>query len=198
MGEGIDVGGGNESLNLYQDYYPRMKGCRNWDLKDGDAQFMQTIPTDHFDFLHSSHCLEHLNDPYEGFANWLRIVKPGGYLVIAVPDEDMYEQGYYPSQYNLYHQWTFTIAKKQSWSPRSINLLDLLNRHSDHLKIIKIELLDHYYSYETREQAWVPCPPDQTMNRAAESGIEFIVQKEPCPATILNLRKPVATNPSKS
>ena len=39
-----------------------------------------------------------------------------------VPDEDLYEQGQFPSTYNVDHKWTFTILKTTSWSPCSLNL----------------------------------------------------------------------------
>jgi len=39
-----------------------------------------------------------------------------------VPDEDLYEQGVFPSTF----KWTFTIGKAQSWCPKSINLIELL------------------------------------------------------------------------
>jgi hypothetical protein len=44
---------------------------------------------------------------------------------VIVPDEDLYEQGVWPSRFNPDHKWTFTIAKHTSWSPVSVNLLDL-------------------------------------------------------------------------
>src|SRR3546814_12230808 len=62
----------------------------------------------------------------EGLRNWFRILKPGGHLIVTVPDEDLYEQGIFPSAYNPDHKWTFTIWKAASWSPKSRNLIDLV------------------------------------------------------------------------
>jgi predicted SAM-dependent methyltransferase len=38
------------------------------------------------DFLISNHFIEHCQDPIGAFINWLRVVKPGGILFLAVPD----------------------------------------------------------------------------------------------------------------
>lgn len=91
VGHGLDVGGGNDSLDNYKYLFPNIKSIRNYDRPDGDALTLLDVKDNFFDFLHSSHCLEHLGCPIKGFNSWLRIVKPGGYLVITVPDEDLYE-----------------------------------------------------------------------------------------------------------
>src|SRR5687768_12365215 len=119
IGDGIDIGGASDSLGIYRELFPRMRNVRIWDVADGDAQYLEGIADESYDFVHSSHCLEHLREPSEGLANWFRIVKGGGHMVITVPDEDMYEQGIFPSTYNADHKWTFTIFKTRSWSDKS-------------------------------------------------------------------------------
>ena len=73
VGQGVDIGGKPDPLALYSEFFPLLKNVRVWDLEDGDAQFMAGVPDNSLDFVHSSHCLEHLNDPTEGLRNWLRI-----------------------------------------------------------------------------------------------------------------------------
>jgi hypothetical protein len=63
---------------------------------------------------------------------------------VIVPDEDLYEQGIWPSRFNSDHKWTFTIAKHASWSPVSINLLDLAKSLPDG-ELVDIRLFDHGY-----------------------------------------------------
>jgi SAM-dependent methyltransferase len=122
VGQGVDIGGKPDPLSLYQEFFPLMRSVMVWDWEDGDAQLMAGIADQHFDFVHSSHCLEHLVDPHTGLANWMRVLKPGGHLVITLPDEDLYEQGHFPSTFNRDHKWTFTAYKPRSWSERSVNV----------------------------------------------------------------------------
>ena len=169
VGNGIDIGCGNDSLGEHKDHYVNIQSVRAWDLPDGDAQYMASVNDNTFDFVHSSHCLEHLRDPHEGFANWIRICRPGGYIVVTIPEEDLYEQRNWPSIYNPDHKTSWTIAKTKSWSPVSISLIPFLYGFVDQIQVIKIELIDHKYDYTLKQV-------DQTRG-LAESAIEFIVRK---------------------
>ena len=170
VGTGLDVGGGPDPLGLYIELFPRLKGVRSFDKEDGDAQVLDGIEDDSVDFLHSSHCLEHLEDPAAALANWFRVVKPGGHLVIMVPDEDLYEQGEFPSTWNGDHKWTFTISKAKSWSAKSRNLLELIAGLGAPCEIVKIEKLDATFRYTLPRF-------DQTMTPIGESGIEMVLRK---------------------
>jgi SAM-dependent methyltransferase len=116
VGEGIDIGCGPDPV------FPHVM---TFDLPDGDANEILRHVHRQFDFVYASHCLEHMRDPRAAMAQWWQLVKPGGVLFVIVPDEDLYEQGYWPSRFNRDHKWTFTIAKHASWSPVSVNLLEL-------------------------------------------------------------------------
>ena len=172
VGDGIDIGAGADGLGAHQAMFPAMRSCRAWDLDDGDAQFLATVADASYNFVHSSHCLEHLLNPVESLQHWLRVLKPGGHLIAMVPDEDLYEQGVFPSTFNADHKWTFTISKQGSWSPRSINLAQLLHHFADQARILKIETLDATFDYGLGERA------DQTMNPTAECAIEFVLRKD--------------------
>jgi len=116
QGRGIDIGCGPD---------PVTPDARRFDVEDGDANVASQYVKEQFDFVYSSHCLEHMHDPRATILDWWKLVKPGGYLFILVPDEDLYEQGVFPSRFNHDHKATFTISKAQSWSPKSINVLAL-------------------------------------------------------------------------
>jgi SAM-dependent methyltransferase len=169
-GSGLDVGGKPDPLGLYRELFCRMDSVRTWDIEDGDAQLLHGVADEAYDFVHSSHCLEHLADPKEGLRNWLRVVKPGGHLVVTVPDEDLYEQGVFPSTFNRDHKWTFTIFKTESWSPRSVNLLDLLRELGPAAETVHLELLSATYRFELPRY-------DQTLSPVGESGIELVIRK---------------------
>jgi len=169
-GRGIDIGGKPDPLTLYTELFPLMKSVKIWDKEDGDAQEMFSEDDEIYDFVHSSHCLEHLDDPVLALHNWLRILKPNGYLIITVPDEDLYEQGIFPSTFNKDHKWTFTIWKSSSWSKVSINIIDLIQVFIRDVSIEKIELENSTYRTLPRY--------DQTLTPIAECGIEIILRKK--------------------
>ncbi|WP_320169169.1 methyltransferase domain-containing protein [Maridesulfovibrio sp.] len=171
-GDGIDIGGGPDPLGQYAGVFARMRSCRTWDKVDGDAMLMQGVEDSSYDFLHSSHCLEDLEDVNIAMKNWIRIVRPGGYLVITVPDEDMYEQGIWPSNYNRAHKWTFAVYKTRSWSPRSVNVLDLVTGFGDQVYLEKLEVVRDFFRAGLAERKI-----DQTRTTVCESCIEFILRK---------------------
>lgn len=170
IGDGVDIGGKPDPLSFYKEFFPLIKSIRTWDWEDGDAQYMESVPSEHFYFVHSSHCLEPLKNTVEGLKNWLRILRPGGHLIITVPDDDMYEQGVFPSAFNADNKWTFTIFKSKSWSANSINIIDLLRGFESPTEILKVEKLTSNYFYELPRF-------DQTLTPVSECGIEIIVRK---------------------
>jgi ADP-heptose:LPS heptosyltransferase/SAM-dependent methyltransferase len=169
-GNGIDIGSGNDQLGQYIELFPLMESCKSWDRADGDAEHMAGVKDASYDFVHSSHCLEDMHSPDTALKNWFRILKPGGHLIVTVPDEDMYEQGVWPSTFNAAHKWTFTIYKLTSWSQKSRNLFHALELLGDEADVIKIEQLTGTYRYGLDRQ-------DQTRAPIGEAAIEFIIRK---------------------
>ncbi len=170
VGDGLDIGGKPDPLGLYGEQFTHMGTVRTWDLEDGDGQLLVNVEDETYDFVHSSHCLEHLLDPAEGLKNWLRVIKPGGHIVVTVPDEDLYEQGIFPSTNNKDHKWTFTIYKEESWCEKSINLLDLVRQLGANAELVRLEQLSSTYRFGLPRY-------DQTLSPIAECGIEFIIRK---------------------
>ena len=137
QGKGIDIGSGP---------YPVVQNAEPFDVIHGDADNILDYvkQVGEFDFVFSSHCLEHMKDPYKAISDWWRLVKPSGAMIFIVPDEDLYEQGYWPSIFNGDHKHTFTISKMKSWSPVSINVIELVNSLSSK-KSSEIYLMDNNY-----------------------------------------------------
>jgi len=159
-GKVLDIGCGDDKIT------PDATG---WDVDDGDAQKLESVPNSFYDTVYSSHCLEHMRDPLEALLNWWRVLKPGGYLIVAVPDEDLYEQGVWPSFFNGDHKFTYTASKSESWSMVSKNVVDLLRLLPSH-KLISLRTIDTGYDYDIGDLC------DQT-EMGAEAHVEFIVQK---------------------
>lgn len=173
VGDGIDVGGKPDPLDQYIGIFPAMQSVRTWDIKDGNGQFLSGIPDNSYDFLVSSHSLEHMVDVRETLKNWIRVVKPEGFLIITVPDEDLYELENWPSKFNADHKWTFTIYKRNSWSPKSINVVDLIIEFASLIEVERIVLLNDFFREALRLRKY-----DQTLTSVAECSIEFIVRKK--------------------
>jgi len=167
VGKGIDIGCGNDILSKAT--FEKITSVKPFDIEDGNAQYINRYESENsYDFAYSSNCLEHMNDPRTTLVNWFSIVKEGGYLVFTVPDEDLYEQGVFPSRYNSDHKWTFTIYKKKTWSSKSINITELL-KELKNCKVIKVEVVDTNYDYSKKNE-------DQTYGEV-EASIEVILQK---------------------
>ena len=138
QGNIIDIGAGND---------PVTSDAETFDMVDGDANVISRYKTKNtYDLVHSSHCLEHMVDAKNALNEWWSLLKPGGYMILVVPDEDLYEQKMWPSIFNNDHKHSFTLTSKKSWSPVSINLISLLKDIPD-LKIISQEIQDHNYCY---------------------------------------------------
>ncbi len=135
QGNGIDIGCGPD---------PIFPDVRPFDVEHGDANHITAYVQEQFDFVFSSHCLEHMHDPHRTIQEWFKLVKPGGYMLFIVPDEDLYEQGIFPSIFNTDHKATFTIKKHKSWSPVSVNVLDLVHSLDDG-ELVEIVLHDVNY-----------------------------------------------------
>src|SRR4051812_22170014 len=76
-GDGIDIGSGTDPLKIPNGI------VTPWDKQDGDAQYLLGLDDNRFDFVYSSHCLEHLKDVPIALQNWIRVLKPGGILYMV-------------------------------------------------------------------------------------------------------------------
>lgn len=116
-GSVLDIGSGPD---------PVVPHAQPFDREHGDANnIVRYLGGASFDCVHSSHCLEHMNDPRHALAQWWSLVRPGGHLVIIVPDEELYEQGFWPSEFNVEHKATFRLGGAPR-SPVSNDLRALL------------------------------------------------------------------------
>lgn len=63
------------------------------------------------DAVYSSHCLEHIPDSKAALVEWYRVLRVGGYIVVAVPHQWLYERkATLPSRFNRSHQRFYTPA----------------------------------------------------------------------------------------
>jgi SAM-dependent methyltransferase len=64
-------------------YYPNKQG----NVIINDAVSISKVSDNAYDFVFSSHCLEHIANPMKAVQEWLRILKPEGHLIIVVPEK---------------------------------------------------------------------------------------------------------------
>jgi SAM-dependent methyltransferase len=141
-GRVIDIGCGND---------PVTAEVEKFDLAEGDAnKILEARPAQSYDAVYSSHCLEHMSDPVSALAQWWALLKPGGYLVLVVPEENLYEQGYWPSIFNGDHKATFRISGAASWSPVSIDLPAAIGALPG-AEIVAADVQDNGYDYRLRQ-----------------------------------------------
>jgi SAM-dependent methyltransferase len=131
---GIDIGCQHDPLN---------KAFRRWDyiLGDTDATLMEGVPDESYLTVYASHILEHLADPWLALANWHRILKTGGYLIVVVPHRDLYEKrNHLPSIQNPDHK-TFWLPDEYEL-PDTLSLRDVIvdalpSSHVVHCRVLR-------------------------------------------------------------
>jgi SAM-dependent methyltransferase len=132
----LDIGAGNDLV------CPHAQG---FDLEHGDAhQINHYFLPESFDAVHSSHSLEHMHEPVGTLERWWSLVKPGGYLIVVVPHEDLYEQGIWPSVFNHDHKVTFRLDKRETWSPVSYDIGQLC-RNLPGAEVVSAVIQAHNY-----------------------------------------------------
>ncbi len=177
VGQGLDIGGGGDPIGLYAELFPGLKGARIWELTDGDPQFLTGVADNSLDFVHAALMLQRMADPREALRHWFRVLRPGGHMVLTVPDEDMYEQGHWPSRFNHDNRWTFSVFKTKSWSPVSLNLIEVVQVLGVQADIRRLEVLDSGYRHGLPRF-------DQTLTPVAECAIELVIRKRPQAETV--------------
>jgi SAM-dependent methyltransferase len=156
-GKGIDIGYGS---------YLLVENCRGWEIDDGDAQYMIGVPDEEYDFVYSSHTLEHLYDPLTALQNWWRILKPGGYLILFLPHRDLFEKKrMLPSLYNLDHKHFFLIDHDEA--PDTRGILPLIHRALTGYRLL--------YAKECSEGHTIT---DPLQHSDGEFSIEVVLKKE--------------------
>lgn len=65
-------------------YCPRKNGIQY----SYDAVRLDDFESSSYDFLISSNTLEHIANPLKALREWIRIIKPGGFILLVLPNKD--------------------------------------------------------------------------------------------------------------
>jgi SAM-dependent methyltransferase len=178
-GTALDIGAAGDPLSRYRAELPhltRITGLDHDKSPDGlvDSELIQAgadqIPTGlTWDLVYSSHCLEHLyQHTLQRVADaWWAAVRPGGHLLVIVPDMEMYERGHWPSKYNCDHKTTWRLERL----PADPYYVESLRQF---VMLPGSELL----SIQRLSAGYVDGARDQTATGECESGIEAVVRKK--------------------
>ncbi|HLQ24568.1 MAG TPA: class I SAM-dependent methyltransferase [Acidiferrobacterales bacterium] len=158
-GTGIDIGCGK---------YDRVTiEAEEWNRENGDATFMEGVPNESYDYVYSSHCLEHIIDQTTALQNWARILKKGGFLIVAVPHRDLYEKRIVlPSLWNKDHKRFY--LPDQAFPPDTFSFRKVVQEAiGDQVEWIYLKVCD---------EGWLPLP--DRVHPVGEYQIEAVLKKK--------------------
>jgi SAM-dependent methyltransferase len=96
QGDGMDVGFGGDPIvphAICMDLPARYASYKNHvQHLHGSADNLQWFRDNSLDWIYSSHVLEDFEDTRRVLDEWLRVVKPGGFVVLYLPDEPTYRK----------------------------------------------------------------------------------------------------------
>jgi ADP-heptose:LPS heptosyltransferase/SAM-dependent methyltransferase len=129
------------------------------------------------DGVFASHCLEHIDDYLNALRDWFRVLKVGGFLIIMVPHQHLYEKRTnLPSRFNADHKRFYTPASlineiERALAPNTYRLRHLVDN-------------DAHFDYTL--------PPEQHSGGCYE--IELVIEKiAPPPWQLDQPTKPALT-----
>ncbi len=155
-GKGLDIGFGGD---------PITSAAQGFDYEHGNAQLLDGLEDESFDFVYSSHTLEHMVDPAEALTNWWRVLKPGGLLLLYLPHRDLYEKKKtLPSNWNNDHKFFFLPERDEE--PHTLGVLPLLIRTLNELDLVVLKVCDDGHTIT-----------DPKVHSDGEYSIEAIVRK---------------------
>lgn len=96
-------------------------GCSKWkvkeeavgvDIREGPNVDLvvtdwSTMPSDKYDYVFSSHCLEHILHWKTVLNHWVRVIKPGGIIFLYLPNPVMYNR--WSKEHLKAHKHDFTL-----------------------------------------------------------------------------------------
>jgi SAM-dependent methyltransferase len=96
-GAGVDIGFGGHApiveTAITSDQYPEPWFGSGWpNALVVDAFKRLPFSDNSLDYLYSSHCLEDAIDTRSVLAEWARVIRPGGVIVLFLPDQKTYEE----------------------------------------------------------------------------------------------------------
>ena len=110
-GLGLEIGAGRRPTTLFGDAHAEYADVEFGELFGGEqVQYLYSLDdeppaelTGRYDFVISSHALEHADGMIAAVAHMLRFVKPGGLVCLAVPDVGYLHDQYWMPEFDFAH-----------------------------------------------------------------------------------------------
>lgn len=147
----LDIGAGTGSFlnvmkqngwdvkGLEPDENARQKGKELYNVSLESIEVFYTLPARSFDVITMWHVLEHVHDLHDYIQQLKKLIKPGGKLLIAVPNYTSYDAAHYNEYWAAYdvprHLWHF--------SPQSMQ--QLLQLHGLKIETVHPMWFDSFY-----------------------------------------------------
>jgi SAM-dependent methyltransferase len=124
-GIGLDIGYGGDLIT---------SKSIGFDIEHGDATYIKKHINKQFDFVYSSHLLEHILETQTALRNWWKVIKPNGYLILYIPHRDLYEKKTkLPSQFNTDHKHFFLLGQEEL--PDTKDILKIIDTSLNNFQI---------------------------------------------------------------
>lgn len=111
----------------------------------GDASKLTWFTANSMDYVCSSHLLEDFKDPYPIVTEWLRVIKPGGLLILNLPDEKRFVeicnrtgQGYNNEHQNLDMSLNWMTHFFNNYFP-SVRIIFTYEKENDYTFVIIVQ-----------------------------------------------------------
>ena len=105
-------------------------------LPDAAVQALAGVADASQDFVLAVHRLNRVADPQAALLAWLRVTRPGGRVVMLVPDADVISQKQNDTG------WRFTSGAASPWSARCLSLVDLIHEVADQAAVQRLVVRD--------------------------------------------------------
>ena len=121
VGDGMDIGFGGDPIvphAICMDLpVPYARYVKHAQHLRGSAEELVWFRDGALDWVYSSHVLEDFRDTARVLAEWIRVVKPGGNIVLYLPDEQTYRahcrsQGKPPNAHHIHENFGLPYLKE--------------------------------------------------------------------------------------
>lgn len=119
QGNGLDIGYGGDPIRpsaITVDLPGELVAGTHPVNVVGDASTLPWFGNGMFSYLYSSHCLEDFVDTESVLREWLRVIMPGGFLALLLPDQQKYlrhcaSRGEMPNQAHKHAKFGLAFVK---------------------------------------------------------------------------------------